>query len=259
MLPPLRENTDDELTAFERVCEQLAGFDDRLQPEWLDGFLTGMLAGPRRIEAAEWMGRLFGDAFERAFADPAAVAEAMSALTARVKVIASQLDAERLVERPDAIYLSPLMWSLSDEERARLVAEGEISAEEDAAWAGPGEEWAHGFLDAVEAFEADWTLDASDEEASGLLDELLLQVDALTYAAGSDALAEHLSATYPEATEPPTRDDLIDEACMSIQEMRVFWIDHAKKPATRTVAKTPGRNEPCPCGSGKKYKKCHGA
>ena len=25
------------------------------------------------------------------------------------------------------------------------------------------------------------------------------------------------------------------------------------------VAKTPGRNAPCPCGSGRKYKKCHGA
>jgi preprotein translocase subunit SecA len=24
------------------------------------------------------------------------------------------------------------------------------------------------------------------------------------------------------------------------------------------VAKTPGRNDPCPCGSGKKYKYCHG-
>ncbi|MDT8325578.1 MAG: SEC-C metal-binding domain-containing protein, partial [Bacteroidota bacterium] len=24
------------------------------------------------------------------------------------------------------------------------------------------------------------------------------------------------------------------------------------------VEKTPGRNEPCPCGSGKKYKHCHG-
>jgi SWIM/SEC-C metal-binding protein len=23
--------------------------------------------------------------------------------------------------------------------------------------------------------------------------------------------------------------------------------------------KTPGRNEPCPCGSGKKFKHCHGA
>ncbi|MFN3393554.1 MAG: SEC-C metal-binding domain-containing protein, partial [Candidatus Thermochlorobacter sp.] len=24
------------------------------------------------------------------------------------------------------------------------------------------------------------------------------------------------------------------------------------------VEKTPGRNDPCPCGSGKKYKNCHG-
>jgi len=28
-------------------------------------------------------------------------------------------------------------------------------------------------------------------------------------------------------------------------------------PYVRTEAKV-GRNEPCPCGSGKKYKKCHG-
>jgi preprotein translocase subunit SecA len=24
------------------------------------------------------------------------------------------------------------------------------------------------------------------------------------------------------------------------------------------VQKTPGRNDPCPCGSGKKFKNCHG-
>jgi uncharacterized protein YecA (UPF0149 family) len=24
------------------------------------------------------------------------------------------------------------------------------------------------------------------------------------------------------------------------------------------AGREPGRNEPCPCGSGKKYKKCHG-
>ncbi len=28
---------------------------------------------------------------------------------------------------------------------------------------------------------------------------------------------------------------------------------------TEPKAKEPGRNDPCPCGSGKKYKKCHGA
>jgi SWIM/SEC-C metal-binding protein len=30
------------------------------------------------------------------------------------------------------------------------------------------------------------------------------------------------------------------------------------KPKTTVVEKTAGRNEPCPCGSGKKYKKCCG-
>lgn len=29
-----------------------------------------------------------------------------------------------------------------------------------------------------------------------------------------------------------------------------------KKPVHMTAE--PGRNDPCPCGSGKKYKKCHG-
>jgi preprotein translocase subunit SecA len=29
-------------------------------------------------------------------------------------------------------------------------------------------------------------------------------------------------------------------------------------PAPVRVEKTPGRNEPCYCGSGKKYKLCHG-
>ncbi|MBN2566267.1 MAG: SEC-C domain-containing protein, partial [Candidatus Eisenbacteria bacterium] len=27
----------------------------------------------------------------------------------------------------------------------------------------------------------------------------------------------------------------------------------------RVVVEKVGRNDPCPCGSGKKYKKCHGA
>jgi uncharacterized protein YecA (UPF0149 family) len=30
----------------------------------------------------------------------------------------------------------------------------------------------------------------------------------------------------------------------------------AKQPVE--AADEPGRNDPCPCGSGKKYKKCHG-
>ncbi|MGD2063215.1 MAG: SEC-C metal-binding domain-containing protein [Nitrospirota bacterium] len=32
-----------------------------------------------------------------------------------------------------------------------------------------------------------------------------------------------------------------------------------RQPVRKEAADKVGRNEPCPCGSGKKYKKCHGA
>jgi uncharacterized protein YecA (UPF0149 family) len=36
--------------------------------------------------------------------------------------------------------------------------------------------------------------------------------------------------------------------------------DHGAKPEpVRSNGPKIGRNDPCPCGSGKKYKKCHGA
>ncbi len=34
--------------------------------------------------------------------------------------------------------------------------------------------------------------------------------------------------------------------------------DELKNPTVRYETPRPGRNEPCPCGSGKKYKKCCG-
>jgi preprotein translocase subunit SecA len=33
----------------------------------------------------------------------------------------------------------------------------------------------------------------------------------------------------------------------------------APEPVRRGAGPKVGRNDPCPCGSGKKYKKCHGA
>jgi len=37
---------------------------------------------------------------------------------------------------------------------------------------------------------------------------------------------------------------------------KVVWPGFSNAPAPRQVVKV-GRNEPCPCGSGKKYKECH--
>src|SRR5215211_3976051 len=42
-------------------------------------------------------------------------------------------------------------------------------------------------------------------------------------------------------------------------EWRFVDGNELKNPTVRHETPRPGRNDPCPCGSGKKYKKCHGA
>jgi len=42
-------------------------------------------------------------------------------------------------------------------------------------------------------------------------------------------------------------------------EMRMVGAGASEKPQQVIRREKIGRNDPCPCGSGKKYKKCHGA
>ncbi len=51
----------------------------------------------------------------------------------------------------------------------------------------------------------------------------------------------------------PQWDDVLSE------ERRIEIVKEFKRSKTVRKDKEPGRNDPCPCGSGKKYKKCCGA
>ena len=44
-----------------------------------------------------------------------------------------------------------------------------------------------------------------------------------------------------------------------LKDLQFLGTDSAAAPAAAPAAPRVGRNDPCPCGSGKKYKKCHGA
>jgi len=54
-------------------------------------------------------------------------------------------------------------------------------------------------------------------------------------------------------------DELLNDALFAAQDMRLFWLNYAPKTAPIRREPLPGRNDPCPCGSGKKFKQCHGA
>ena len=45
---------------------------------------------------------------------------------------------------------------------------------------------------------------------------------------------------------------------MPVERLRENRPDQAAVPAAKANGRKIGRNDPCPCGSGKKYKRCHG-
>src|ERR1700747_1175636 len=52
----------------------------------------------------------------------------------------------------------------------------------------------------------------------------------------------------------------LSKRVLQLERHALILLSRAIQPPTPTAAKQKvGRNDPCPCGSGKKYKKCHGA
>jgi uncharacterized protein len=285
-------STDADLDRLQQVCEQLAGFDEHVSVEWLDGAMTALAAGPRPKAVAEWKDKLFGDTWGRVFADPASDAEATAAVQARWSVLLRQLDPAKLVDAVDELRLAPVLidWSEGEGEEDG-DGDGEVdpaandetpeapeapAAGADAANApageGKGEDegeseddsppmigelWAHGFLEVVEMFPEDWPQPDAETEIGEAFDHAMMRIALLVMPPSDEEYATLVKDLYEGDT--PTRDDLVHEALYSVQDIRMYWIENAPKPETRRVEAQPGRNDPCPCGSGKKFKKCHGA
>ncbi len=282
-LRPPRETTEAELNALEAVCDRLDAFNaPQSSLPWVDGFLTALACGPVRIPLEQCLEGMFDDAFERAFGDPQEREAAVKALNNRLVVLFDQMDAQTLLDDPEALRLNPVFDEWDEETRA---AANEKVAEERAFLAaatvqlkpGPTEDaqadadtegladeglafdtgvvWAEGVLDGLVHLEPLWGLQM-DDELNQAMDEIGAPIEALLFTPEGPRMQAYLKAC--DATELPERDQLLADACFALQDLRVLLLDHGPRPETRRVEPTLGRNDPCHCGSGKKFKKCHG-
>lgn len=113
------------------------------------------------------------------------------------------------------------------------------------------EPWAIGYLRGLNMRPDGWDPIEDDEvcsEALGLV---------LRFAAADDP-----DEVEAEPIEESEREDLVDEmieGVLEIYDRLAPAREQALKPATfRHESELPGRNDPCSCGSGRKYKLCHG-
>jgi uncharacterized protein len=169
-----------------------------------------------------------------------------------------QLDADITALDDDAAYSPEVMdvrgaiATLPADERA-AIAEDDIPSF--------AQVWALGFMFAVENWPEDWDL-PRDKEARDIIDEALTAIVALTEDDTGVPVLSMLDDVDGQEGEPSVSQDRANgfgEALWAVYDLRKAWRALGPKVAPVQVTASPGRNDPCHCGSGKKYKKCHGA
>lgn len=258
--PDALQGTDfDEL---DQILDGLATQGGDVPPwEYLDGALAALVCTRRPVPPTEWLPILLGTGPLPTVPVPEGVhfpstavyerflalwtrreAEVRTALGTEVK----SLDDERSFH-PEVVDLRGAVACMPEAERPSQEQPLPSYAQA----------WAEGFFDVVEQWSEEW-VPPRDKETARLIGEALESIGVLTHDDRGPA-----SLNLHEEDGPPSVSDArLDQfygAVWAVYELHRVWkaLGPRAEPVRQTA--TPGRNDPCPCGSGQKFKKCHGA
>ncbi|MDP1740045.1 UPF0149 family protein [Polaromonas sp.] len=255
-----------EVEGFEELDDILddlrSRYDETPQWEFCEGFMAAVICTRRPIAASEYLPVLLGtpaegeapDADGGSFSSEALQARFMALWTQRWNEVATALDNKVETLEDDACYHPEVM-----DVRGAVA---DMPPDEQAAFKGEdlpafAQVWALGFMFAVESWPEEWAA-PRDKDAAQWLDDALQAVVAMTE---DDDAAPQVSPLNDEG-KPSTsiaRLNAFGDAIWAVYDLRELWKTMGPKVETVRKEAEPGRNDLCPCGSGKKYKKCHGA
>ena len=232
----------------------------KLTPHWefCEGFMAALICCRRRIEPQEYLPVLLtADGvrlpLQDVFVQPALQKRFLDLWTRRWDTISQALD-HKITALDDAGAYQPEVLDA----RAAAVSGPLQTAVVDRHLPAFGQLWALGFMAAVNAWPAEWA-GPRNKAAQHWRSISLDLMQALTL---DDTDPAVLSA-FEDAEGPPTvsvrRMKAFGDAIWAVYNMRDTWRQLGPRVETLHATVTPGRNDPCACGSGKKFKKCCGA
>ena len=254
-----------DFDALDDILDELrTRYDETPQWEFCEGFMAALICCRRVIPPSEYLPVLLGTALDGeapqdgdgSFADAAQFERFMTLWGRRWNEVAAALNTpiERLDDErayaPEVMDVRGGVASLPEAERAEILADGaELPAF--------AQVWALGFMFAVENWPDEWAA-PRDKKIAKLHDAALEAIVALTEDDEDEPTLSALSEDGPPSVSA-SRLDAYGEALWAVYDLREIWRDIGARVETVHVVPTPGRNDPCSCGSGKKYKKCCGA
>jgi uncharacterized protein len=222
---PLSEKEFDELDQFllsDRTPE------DTMTMDTLHGYMTAIAIGPETIMPAEWLLKIWGDDAKQ------------------VPKWKNAKEEERIVNLIMRFMNEVLVtFEVAPKEFEPLFCEAEHEGENliDA------EAWCWGFWEGMELRPGSW-----DPIFESDLAPLMHPI----YLLGADEIEEE---ELTEVETPMQGHKLALAIEANLPAIYKFWVP-LRKAAVQTIKREEpkvGRNDDCPCGSGKKYKKCCGA
>jgi len=240
----------EDFDALDDALDAMRAHDDEI-PQWefCEGFMAALVCMRRAIPPDEYWPVLLGDTFV-----PAQHMEFVWRWRRRWQEIEQGLDTdpqsldEDNAWQPEVLDVRGAIAALPEAERAE-TADEDLPAF--------GQVWAIGFMYAVESWPEEW-VSPRDREAAQMLDESLDCIVALTEDDTGKPVVSMATDDGPPSVSQKRLDDF-GSAVWAVYDLRRFWKSMGPRTETVRKAAAPGRNDPCPCGSGKKYKKCHGA
>jgi len=216
-----------------RLSAVLGRFRDKhsMNLEQLDGFFAALICGPDIVLPSEYLPEIWGDdiVLEDASAEQPMLQEFTSLITRHWNAISDTLHSGDVI-----------MPSLLPDENGICHAN----------------DWANGFLRGMELRKKDWASLLRDEKHGGSLVPIL----ALAHENNPDPAMR----PYKERISAERREDLIVYAIAGVTKLYRYFNarrslgEQSPGNATTFLRTMPkiGRNDPCPCGSGKKFKRC---
>ncbi|YCI27669.1 YecA family protein [Erwinia sp. PK3-005] len=213
--------TEKELQWLDEMLDKYGSEASIVDVAELDGLLTAVLSGPRTIEPSEWLVALWGgEKHIPKWSNEREMNRFMELCFQHMNDIA-----DRLADFPE--QFDPLFGVRETEGQDFTVVE----------------EWCFGYMRGVAL--SDWS--SLPEALQPALDAIALH--------GKEENFPQLENLSPEEMEE--RFAAIRPAALALHD---YWIAQPEAipapPQPVVVEQKPGRNDPCFCGSGKKYKQC---
>jgi len=222
--------SEDELDELEHILLYDIEADEGMTLDMLDGYLHAIVMGPEIIMPQKWLPNVWGQEEDAspAFSDLEQFNHFISLVMRHYNSIVAAFESNP----PDPMPL----WSV------RLTDMGEF---EDA------ETWAYGFCEGIKLNPTAWQALFDDPKGKEVFRPIGLLGEE-DYTADQDDMIR----------TPEQRHALSLQIPDSLRSIHAFWSPLrqaiVERQTSQRLRSKVGRNEPCPCGSGKKFKKCCG-